>query len=79
MTLVIWKDLLEFYSLHLHPGYTMRKVEPAKNYDVISFGRAMNDDFGGRVKKLFDPEREAALSSLDTGNHIHLCISTMVS
>ena len=42
-------------------------VEPAKNYDVVSFARAMNDDFGGKVKKLFDPEREAALDALNTG------------
>lgn len=48
-------------------GYTARPVNPAKNYDVVSFGRAMNDDFGQRVKKLFDPEREAALHAQQTG------------
>jgi len=48
-------------------GYTMRAVQPAKNYDVVSFGRAMNDDFGARVKELFDPEREAALAAQETG------------
>ena len=42
-------------------------VEPAKNYDVVSFARAMNEDFGPRVKKLFDPEREAALAAQTTG------------
>ena len=49
------------------PGYTMREVKPAKNYDVVSFGRAMNDDFGGRVKKLFDTETQAALDAQQTG------------
>ena len=48
-------------------GYTMRPIQPAKNYDVISFARAMNDDFGPKVKKLFDPEREAALVAQETG------------
>jgi len=45
----------------------MRPIQPAKNYDVISFARAMNDDFGPKVKKLFDPEREAALAAQETG------------
>jgi len=45
----------------------MRPIQPAKNYDVISFARAMNDDFGPKVKKLFDPEREAALDAQETG------------
>ena len=45
----------------------MREVKPAKNYDVVSFGRAMNDDFGGRVKKLFDTETQAALDAQQTG------------
>jgi hypothetical protein len=57
------------YIILLRLGYTMRQVQPAKNYDVVSFGRAMNDDFGGRVKKLFDPEREAALSTLNSGEY----------
>jgi len=51
-------------------GYHARVVQPAKNYDVVSFARAMNDDFGGRVKKLFDPEREAALDAQQTGVYI---------
>lgn len=51
-------------------GYTMRPVVPAKNYDVVSFARAMNDDFAPRVKKLFDPEREAALAATATGVYI---------
>lgn len=48
-------------------GYTKREVKPAKNYDVVSFARAMNDDLGGRVKKLFDPEREAAEDAISKG------------
>lgn len=45
----------------------MRKIEPAKNYDVVSFARAMNQDFAPRLKKLFDPEVEAALTAQKTG------------
>ena len=45
----------------------MRPVQPAKNYDVVSFARAMNDDFGPRFKKLFDPERESVMQALQTG------------
>lgn len=45
----------------------MRKIEPAKNYDVVSFARAMNQDFAPRLKKLFDPEVEAALNAQKTG------------
>lgn len=51
-------------------GYTMREVQPAKNYDVISFARAMNADFGPRVKQLFDIEREAALEAAQSGVYI---------
>ncbi|XP_067667747.1 protein FAM221B-like [Haliotis asinina] len=51
-------------------GYTMRKIEPAKNYDVVSFARAMNDDFAPRLKKLFDPETEAAVEAQKTGIYI---------
>ena len=45
----------------------MRQVKEAQNYDVVSFARAMNDDFGGRVQKLFEPEKEAALEAQETG------------
>lgn len=45
----------------------MRPVVAAENYDVVSFARTMNDDFGGRVKKLFDPERKAAIEAQKTG------------
>ena len=46
----------------------MRKVEPAKNYDVVSFARAMNPDFGPRVQQLFEPEKEAAIEAQRTGS-----------
>ena len=55
------------FCLFSYEGYTVRKIEPAKNYDVISFARAMNPDLGPRVKKLFDPEREAVLEAQETG------------
>ena len=45
----------------------MRKIEPAKNYDAVSFARAMNPDFAPRLKKLFDPETDAALEAQKTG------------
>ncbi|KAH3741594.1 protein FAM221B-like isoform X2 [Dreissena polymorpha] len=51
-------------------GYTMRKIEPAKNYDVESFARAMNPDFAPRLKKLFEPETEAAVKAQQTGIYI---------
>ena len=45
----------------------MRKIQPAKNYDVESFARAMNDDFAPRMQKLFEPETEAAVRAQQTG------------
>lgn len=48
-------------------GYTARPVRPAKNCDAVSFARAMNDDFAPRLKKLFDPETEAAVEAQITG------------
>ena len=50
----------------------MRKIEPAKNYDVESFARAMNPDFAPRLKKLFDPETEAAVRAQRTGTVFYL-------
>lgn len=45
----------------------MRPVVAAENYDVVSFARTMNDDFAPKVKKLFDPERKAAIEAQKTG------------
>lgn len=42
-------------------------MRPAKNCDAVSFARAMNDDFAPRLKKLFDPETEAAVEAQITG------------
>lgn len=55
---------------NLLPGYRARPVVPAKHYDVVSFAKAMNDDFGPRLKKLFDPETEAAVEAQQTGVYI---------
>lgn len=49
----------------------MRPVVAAENYDVVSFARAMNDDFAPRVKKLFDPERKAAVEAQKTGAQLN--------
>ena len=46
----------------------MRVVKPAEKYDVVSFARAMNDDFAPKLKKLFDYETEAAVEAQRTGN-----------
>ena len=48
----------------------MRPIVPAKNKDVVSMARAMNGDFAPRLKKLFDPEREAAIAAQKTGVYI---------
>lgn len=71
MTLVLYRfSVFLMYSIECNDllGYTMRKIEPAKNYDVVSFARAMNQDFAPRLKKLFDPEVESALAAQKTGN-----------
>lgn len=51
-------------------GYTMRVVKPAEKYDVVSFARAMNDDFAPKLKKLFDFETQAAVEAQKTGIYI---------
>ncbi|XP_064621058.1 protein FAM221B-like [Lineus longissimus] len=51
-------------------GYTMREIKPAENYDVISFAKAMNEDFGKKAQKLFAPETEAAVEAQRTGVYI---------
>jgi hypothetical protein len=48
----------------------MREIKPAQNYDVVSFAKAMNDDFGKKAQKLFAPETEAALEAQRTGNDV---------
>ncbi|XP_074651091.1 protein FAM221B-like [Tubulanus polymorphus] len=56
--------------LYAPKGYHRREVKPAANYDVVSFAKAMNEDFGSKVKKLFDPEAEAAIDAQKTGIYI---------
>ncbi|XP_051890301.1 protein FAM221B-like [Pristis pectinata] len=52
-------------------GYTVKPIVPAKKAELISVAKAMHrDEFGIRVKELFDPEREAALDALQTGIYI---------
>lgn len=52
-------------------GYTMRPIIPATKAELLPVARAMHgDDFAPRVKKLFDPEREAAIDAIHTGVYI---------
>lgn len=52
-------------------GYTVRPVIPAEKAELVSVARAMNrEEFAPRVKKLFDPEREAALDAIHSGIYI---------
>lgn len=52
-------------------GYTMRPIIPAAKAELLPVARAMHqDDFAPRVKKLFDPEREAAVDAIQSGVYI---------
>lgn len=52
-------------------GYTMRPIFPAAKAELLPVARAMHgDDFAPRVKKLFDPEREAAIDAIQSGVYI---------
>ena len=52
-------------------GYTARPIVPASKAELLPVARAMNrEDFAPRLKKLFDPEREAALEAIETGIYI---------
>ncbi|CAL8091842.1 unnamed protein product [Calicophoron daubneyi] len=48
----------------------IKKIEPAKHYDVISLARAMNDDFAAKTKQLFGPEVQAVREAMATGVYI---------
>ena len=51
--------------------YTIKPVIPAKTAELLDVARAMHrDQFASRVKKLFDPEREAALQAIETGIYV---------
>ncbi|XP_007895355.1 protein FAM221B isoform X2 [Callorhinchus milii] len=52
-------------------GYTVKPIIPADKAELISVAKAMHQDqFGARVKELFDPEREAALDAIRSGIYI---------
>lgn len=54
----------------LFAAVTVRKIEPAKEYNVLSVARAMNPNLAKGVKELFDPELEAAQLAIQTGLYI---------
>ena len=52
-------------------GYTVRSIIPAAQAELLPVARAMHgDQFATRVKKLFDPEREAAIIAIETGVYV---------
>ncbi|XP_015758674.1 PREDICTED: protein FAM221B-like [Acropora digitifera] len=52
-------------------GYSVQPIIPAAKAELLPVAQAMHgEDFAPRVKKLFDPEREAALDSFKTGVYI---------
>ena len=51
--------------------YTIKPIIPAKTAELLDVARAMHrDQFATRVKKLFDPEREAAMEAIESGVYI---------
>ncbi|TGZ47783.1 hypothetical protein CRM22_011026 [Opisthorchis felineus] len=44
----------------------VKKIEPAKHYDVISLARAMNDNFAQQTKELFSLEVEAVHEAMNS-------------
>lgn len=51
--------------------YTIKPVIPARTAELLDVARAMHrDQFASRVKKLFDPEREAALQAIHTSIYV---------
>lgn len=58
-----------FFIDYLHyTGYTCRPIIPAQKAELIDVARAMNrEEFGPRVKKLFDPETVAATEAIKSG------------
>ena len=66
-----FRIIYNFFYLYTYStsiGYTMREIKPAKNYDVVSMAKAMNDDFAPKMKELFDTETDAAVEAIKTGN-----------
>lgn len=51
--------------------YTCRPIIPAEKAELLPVARAMHrEQFAERVKKLFDPEREAAIEAIQSGVYI---------
>lgn len=51
--------------------YTCRPIIPADKAELLPVARAMHrEQFASRVKKLFDPEREAAIEAIQSGIYI---------
>ncbi|XP_041464442.1 protein FAM221B-like [Lytechinus variegatus] len=58
-------------GMYFPKGYTLRPIIPAQKAELIDVARAMNrEDFGPRVKKLFDPETVAATEAIKSGVYI---------
>ena len=52
-------------------NYTIRPIIPAARRELLDVAKAMHrEEFAPRVKKLFDPDREAALQAIETGLYI---------
>ncbi|MBN3316566.1 F221B protein, partial [Atractosteus spatula] len=52
-------------------GYTVKPIVPARSNDIVSVAKAMHrEQFGESVKKLFDPETDAAMKAIQTGIYI---------
>ncbi|KAJ8395603.1 hypothetical protein AAFF_G00030840 [Aldrovandia affinis] len=53
--------------------YTVNHVVTETNGDVVTVARAMHrQQFARRLKKLFDPEREAAVKAIQTGTSVQV-------
>ncbi|KER33326.1 hypothetical protein T265_00820 [Opisthorchis viverrini] len=59
-----------FYTRDLVVEVRVKKIEPAKHYDVISLARAMNDNFAQQTKELFSLEVEAVHEAMSSGIYV---------
>lgn len=51
-------------------GYTKREIVPAEKAELISVAKSMNPDFDTKLRKLFNPECQAADKAIETGLYI---------
>nr|XP_023400916.1 protein FAM221B [Loxodonta africana] len=59
------------YSVPPSPGYTVRPVVPAKQAELVEVPKAKHrEQFGAQVNHLFQWEKHAALSAIQTGLYI---------